>query len=489
MLALTDVELDAFADPVLFQERVLGRQLWGRQKEIAYSVDNNWLTAIKGCHGSGKTFVVAGLVLNWLIKHKRGRVFTTAPTLRQVKSFWKDVYMAWQESPVARMLLPEPTTTGLEVSKENYAFGASSSKGVNVQGFHGEDVLIVGDEAPGIDTEIWDAIQGIRMAGNVHMVILGNPVVPVGQFFDAFGKERAQWNLISISALDTPNMTDEFTGQQLTLEQLIELPENRLDYSPYKSLTTRRGVVDRYLSWGPNHPKFRSRVMAEFPSQSPNSVFDLAWIERAKRDPTERELEKAKICKIQVGIDVAGPGDDETALCARVGGIILEQHAWNMADPIGPVMEVLYKLKRHPLYDLGVVVVDITGIGYHFAPRIAEGGYQVYGFNASQRAVDAEQYSNGKSEAYFTTREYFKYNDVSNLQDEECEAQLTTMQYRETSRGRTEILHKDEMRKLGVPSPDRAEALILSFCRVVPREIRMVMGGEGTEEFYKISDI
>ncbi len=405
----------------------------------------------------------------------------TAPTLRQVQLFFREISLA-RDSSTIRSLLPEPSSIRLDISADRYAFGATSSKGVNVQGLHGSHVLIIADESPGIEMEIWDAIEGIRAGGHVSVLKLGNPVVPIGDFFDAFQpKGKKVHNNISISAFDTPNLQHEVTGEPLSMDELVNMDEERLDWAPFPFLIKRRWVKERYLVWGENHPKFRSRVLAEFPQHSPYAVFHLAWIERAKRDPTERELELVSRhqLRIQVGIDVAGPGDDETALCARVGGIILEQHAWHEDDPLPQVLAVLHRLRSHPLYALGYIVVDITGIGFHFARRIADNQFKnIYGFNAQQRAVDGGQYANGKSEAYFQAREYFKLGEVSGLRDEECEAQLTTMLYHETPRGLTEIRSKDYMREeVKVPSPDRAEAMIFSFMTVTPREQSFTMGG------------
>jgi phage terminase large subunit len=167
---------------------------------------------------------------------------------------------------------------------------------------------------------------------------------------------------------------------------------------------------------------------------------------------------------------VAGAGADETALKARVDGIIIAEHAWSDADPRGPVCKVLNQLRQHPQYPLGYVVIDVVGVGHGFAQHIADQGFSVYGFQAGARAVNATQFANQKAEAYFRMREFFKEGLVSNLSDEDTEAQLSTLQYRETSRGLTEIEHKVEARRRGLASPDRAEALIMAFMRVVARE-------------------
>lgn len=505
---LSRKETEAFLSPDTFSAVHLGRRLWAKQREIALSVERHTQTTVKGCHASGKTFVASGLPLYRLIRHRvSSKVFVTAPTLRQVKTFWGEIAMARSSSKTVSELLPEPSTIRLQVTNDRYAFGASSSRGVNVQGLHAENVLIICDEAPGIEPDIWDAIEGIRAGGHVNVLKLGNPVVPIGEFFDSFTRSRAIHNCISISAFDTPNLQNELiksadpaTGLPVPLkvEDLLTMSEERLDWAPYPFLITRRWVKERYIVWGPNHPKFRSRVLAEFPQQSPYAVFELAWIEKAKRDPTEKEIEKAKGLRIQVGIDVAGPGDDETTLTARVGGIILCQHAWHDSNPKPAVLKVLgslqtgiVQMKDGPLVKtagLGNIVVDVTGIGYYFARGIVEGGFRkVYGFNASQAPVDGTQYKNGKSEAYFQAREYFRAGEISGLMDEECEAQLTTMLYHETDRGLTEIRSKEYMREeVKVPSPDRAESLINSLMRVVPKQQGMTFGGAGT---YEISPI
>ena len=469
-MTVSDEEFrQSIQDPVAFQRSWLKRSLWKKQREIAQSIRDNDLTAVKGCHASGKTHVAAGMPLWWLAAHKRGKVLTTAPTIRQVKLMWEEIALARRESWLPQVF-PEPGILGMKIDEGRYAMGASSSRGVNMQGFHGSDVLIIADEAPGIETDIWDAIEGIRAGGRVRVLQLGNPVIPSGHFFESFNRGRSITNCISISAFDTPNLQHETERRPLTIEELMTMSEDRIAYAPVPSLVTRSWVRERHKVWGPDHPKYKSRVLAEFPSQSPYSVFHLEWIEKAKREATEEEIKRGANSVIQVGIDVAGAGSDETALCARVDGMILCQHAWPDPDPRGPVSRLLGELSHHPRYRLGAVVVDCVGIGYNFALHLADQGFPVHGFQAGGRAQQDGLYTNAKAEAYFYAREYFRHGWISGLADEECEAQLTTIQYVENSRGKTEIESKEDMRKRGVPgSPDRAEALILAFSRFVPQ--------------------
>jgi hypothetical protein len=471
-----------FERPELFSKTFLLRKLWAKQQEIARSVAANPLTAVKGCHASGKTFVASGLPLWWITRYRQAVAYVIAPTQRQVKTFWGEIHMArLNAAPALRQILPEPLQLSLHISPDRYAAGASSSRGVNVQGLHGKNVLLIGDEAPGIEAEIWDAIHGIRAGGNVRFVTLGNPVIPTGEFFDSFHRGRSIWNCISISAFDTPNLQHETEGRPLTIEELMTMPAERLEWCPFPALITRAWVAERYRAWGPSHPKYMSRVLAQFPTQADNAVFALAWIEKAKRDPTDRELAEARKHVIQVGIDVAGAGSDETVLVARVAGIILELHAWPDADPLLKVIRVLGRLRAHPLYRLGTIVVDIVGIGYNFALRLADHGFRdnLFGHIAGAAPQDKSIYADQKAETTFQAREWFKAGLISGLgtltrddettePEEETEAQLATMLYRETNRGTTEIVPKKEMLRLhNVPSPDRAEALVMAFMHVV----------------------
>jgi hypothetical protein len=103
----------------------------------------------------------------------------------------------------------------------NFAIGFSTNQSENFQGYHGKQVLIIADEAPGIESGIWDAIAGTMAAGKVHIIMAGNPTMPSGAFFDAFTRERALWHCIGIDAFDSPNL------KGLTLEKLLQLDPAR----------------------------------------------------------------------------------------------------------------------------------------------------------------------------------------------------------------------------------------------------------------------
>lgn len=455
---------DTFVDPVLFQRRVLGRNIWSAQERIARAVASRRHVAAKGCHASGKTYVSAGLVPWWLTRHARGKVLTVSPTLRQVKVFWDEVELARRQASIR---FPECSTTGLRISEERYGLGISSSRGVNIQGFHGSDVLIIADEAPGIDGELWEAIEGIRAGGRVTLLELGNPTISSGHFFENFGRGRTTCECITISAFDSPNLAG------LTINDLLTMNEDDMQVAPWPQLTTREWVRDRYRRWGPSNPAYVSRVLGEFPSQADDSVYSLEWIEGAARRQatTETLAELARRGEgIRIGVDVAGPGEDETVMYARVGGCILGMSAFPQADPRGALLDAVASYRGHPLFPLLSVLVDIDGIGYYFAQHLADAKLPVYGFRAGGSPINSEHFVNAKAEAHWALREHLERGAVSGLTDEETQAQLAGIRYSHTPGGRVEIESKEDARKRGVSSPDRAEALVLSYVPIVPRQ-------------------
>jgi phage terminase large subunit len=182
-------------DPVLFASSVLGANLWQAQIDILHSIQQHRRTAVKACHAAGKTFVIAAGALWWLARYSDGIVLTTSPTQRQVRTqLWSEIHRAVAQ---ARVPYPELKTTELKLRDDaNFALGFSTNQAENFQGYHAKHILIIADEAPGIDSAIWDAIAGTMAGGKVHIIMAGNPTSPSGAFYDAFTRERALWTAL-----------------------------------------------------------------------------------------------------------------------------------------------------------------------------------------------------------------------------------------------------------------------------------------------------
>ena len=201
--------------------------------------------------------------------------------------------------------------------------------------------------------------------------------------------------------------------------------------------------------------------------QSEDALLSLTWLEQAKlRTEGDGEL--------SAGIDVAGPGEDETVLCIRRGPKIVLLETWANRDPRGDLVAALRPYKTQ----LKQVNVDSVGIGYYLAQHLKDQRLPAREINVGEAARDSEKYSNLKAELYWGFRMRAQSGDLVGLTDERTIAQLAGIRYSHNSRGQIVIESKDDARRRGVKSPDRAEAVMLAFAE--PR-----FSGYGLWEFYR----
>lgn len=437
-------------------------------------------TAVKACHASSKTFTAADAIALALLAG--GDVLTTAPTWEQVKTvLWgalhRTLYDLQKRHGVANWSINQ---TDIKTASGALALGLSTNEGVRFQGFHARPdsfLLVIFDEAPGVMPDIYDAVAGISAGGDVRKLYIGNPVIASGPFFDIYAGDVPGWGRYTIDAFDTPNL------HGLTLAELLALPEHELDRNVRPYLVDRRWVRDRYYEWGEDHPLWESRVRGRFPLQAEDALISLAWLEQAKLRPAAFD----KHAPIRAGIDVAGPGEDETVLCVRQGPKVLELQGWAQADARGSCLATLNEWRERGSVER--VAVDVAGIGHYFATHIEDAGYRVERVNVGESPTSdaaAEKYRNLKAEVYWSLRDRLRDGAFAGLTDQRTIAQLAGIRYQHDSRGRVEIEKKEDARKRGVKSPDRAEAVALAFWEDPRAEYagiigqRAAMAGYGT---------
>lgn len=442
-----------FADPVRFARTVLQANLWETQERILAALAKpNARVAVKSCHASGKSHVAAAAALWFPIAYPDGITLTTAPTWVQVsKTLWGEIH---QHISKSRIVLPKASTTELRLGPKNYALGLSTNEGVRFQGLRGNKTLIVLDEAPGIKPEIWEAIESIRAGGDVRVLAIGNPTIPGGPFYDAFTRNREHWTTMTISAFDTPNL------RGLTLDDVLAMDEAALDVAERPYLTLRRFVANAYRESGPESAFYQARVLGDFPAQADDALISLAWVDAAMHREPEPLPERWLHGHVTAGLDVAGPGKNETVLILRCGRTILLEKAWAQAEFEGPLLETLRPWRER----LRSVNVDAAGIGYKVAQYLQnEHGLPVRFINVGEATSDTERFKNLKAELYWGLRLRFQEGDVAGAMSDTLVQQLCSLKYKLNERGQVEIEKKEQALKRGVVSPDRAEALMLAF--------------------------
>ena len=446
---------------------IFGHDHWYKAEDILRDIfQPNARVAVKGCNASSKSYLAADAIVLTLLAG--GDVLNTAPTGDQVEGvLWRQVRQTVQDCKL--------DTAGWKVNQTSIvlptgetAQGRSTDQGVRFQGYHarpGAPLLIVVDEAPGVIGEIMEAIGGISAGGDVRLLLLGNPIIPQGAYYEIFERDLPNWTKHTISALQNPN----FEG--VTLEDLLAMSDEEVanDVRPY--LATRKWVRDAYYEYGPNSAYWYSHVLGEFPLDAVESLISPSQIKRAQDIPgglSEYIHPEKGGLPLVAGIDVAGPGEDETVVCIRQGRTILDLQSTQSSDPRGWVREILLSWTQRGLQE---VHVDEIGQGYYFLKdledHLGDRGIRIIGINVGEKksmSPDSQRkFANLKAELYWRLRERFIDGQIGGLDDLAAAIQLGSIRYVENRQGKTEIEQKSKLKSRGFKSPDRAEAIMLAF--------------------------
>lgn len=441
-------------DPVYFLRELLGCKPWSKQIEIIEAVRDRSKVAVRSAHGSGKDWIAARTILWFLFAHAPVRVVSTAPTDRQVAGIlWKEIAVAHKNAliPLGGRLL----TQELHISEDRFGLGFTTASktegeaGSRFQGWHAPSILIVVDEASGVALEIYAEISGLLSSANAHLLLIGNPTNPTGEFADSF--KDSDFQKFKISAFDTPN----FTAFGITQEDIENdtWKEKITGPLPYPALVTPEWVADRYRKWGKESPLYQARVLAEFPTGGTDTLFPLDWLTRAQEATHVIPAPNDTI----LSADVARFGGDRTVVMERRGGVLKTIGRYSKQDTMtttGYIIEAFRKTRAR------VVVVDVIGVGAGCVDRLREQHIPVIGFNGGSAPRDKERFLNKRAECYWRLREALEKNELCLAEcHEDLIAQLSALKWKPDSqgKGRIQIESKDDMRRRGIPSPDDAD--------------------------------
>ena len=311
-------------------EEVLGRTSNQNQNKINQAVANYSRVGIYTCHSIGKTFTVANLALWFLYNFPPSLVIVTAPSDRQVENLlWGEIRTAFENSkfPLGGNL----TRMRLEIRKDWYALGfsprksakpqkmvdATEQQGSVFQGWHNQNIMIIFDEAVGIDADIWTQAEGLLTSGViVKFVCIGNPTTKNCIFYSKINLQT--WKSIQITCYETENMIANGLTTEAKLKKEIETVkklsmrwlENRLSsyFNPVPHLISPRWVIERALEWGTGDARFIGKAVGDFPEIDDFSLIQFADVRKA-----QSRTHGAKENGIRfIGVDVARKGTNKT---------------------------------------------------------------------------------------------------------------------------------------------------------------------------------
>ncbi|MGQ5576758.1 hypothetical protein [Streptomyces sp. ECR3.8] len=438
-------------NPVGWVRERLGQVVWSKQRDIMLSIRDHRRTAVRSCHGVGKSHTASLVASWWLDTHPPGEAFvvTSAPTFAQVRAIlWRYIRRVHRRGKLAGRV----NQTEWHMEDELVAFGRKPADHDEsaFQGIHARYVLVILDEACGIPEQLWVAADALTTNSDCRILAIGNPDNPASHFRKVC-QPGSGWNVIGISAFESPNLTGE------------EVPEDVA-----QALVSRGWVEEKATEWGEDNPLYKSKVLGEFSEDAPNKVVRASDIAKCRIDP-EAKPTAADLEPVELGVDVGG-GGDETVIRERRGrraGREWRAHT-DRPEKIAPL--VLQALKES---GATAVKVDSIGIGFGVIGELrnlaGQGKHsaRIVGVNVGEKSSQPGKFKNLRAEIWWeigrslSERQGWDLSQMANA--DTTVAQLLEPLWEVDAQGRIFVEPKDEIRKRLGRSPDNADALLLAF--------------------------
>ena len=439
-------------DPVLFAREVLLFEPDKWQREALMDLAENPKVAIKSGQGVGKSGMEAVALLWFLTCFPYPRVVATAPTKQQLHDvLWSEV-SKWQErSPLLREVL-KWTKTYIYMKGHEKRWFATARTATKPE----DNMLFIIDEASGVADPIMEAILGTLSGGNNKLLMCGNPTKTTGTFYDAFYSSRWMYKCHTVSSEDSPRTSKD----------------------------NIKALIDRF---GYDSNVVRVRVRGLFPKQEDDVFISLQLLEEAVKLEvnTEDLADSATPQRIDIGVDVARFGDDNTAIAQKIGMEIpplLIRHGQDTMRTVGDVVRI-YKdlMELYPTFeDYVYVKIDDTGVGGGVSDRLKEVKEEegldkmlVIPVNFAKKAPKAKSarfYDDIVTWMWATVRDLMEAKEVKLPDDSILIGEFSTRKYHFLSNGKQRLESKDDLKKRGLNSPDRADAVALACMPVYKKK-------------------
>jgi len=424
-------------NPTLFVKEVLkaNPDTW-QETFLTHIAKGNRRISVRSGHGVGKSTAASWAIIWYLLLRYPVKVVVTAPTSSQLYDALFAELKRWVKE------LPETLRDMLEVKQDRIevkeaateAFvSARTSRAEQpeaLQGVHSENVMLVADEASGIPEAVFEAAAGSMSGHNAVTLLLGNPVRSSGFFYDTQNRLANDWVTMKVSCVDSPRVSDAYVEE----------------------------MKSRY---GEESNAYRIRVLGEFPRSDDDTIIPMELLELAKH----RDVETSQHAKLIWGLDVARFGGDRSALSKRQGNALIEPtKTWKNLDLMQLTGAVVAEWEALPPSQRPhEIMVDSIGLGAGVVDRLRELGLPARGINVSESPAMGTTYRNLRAELWYKCKAWFEARDCRIPNDEELVAELATVRYFFSSSGKMQVEGKDDIRKRGLKSPDKADSFVLTF--------------------------
>ena len=399
-------------------------------------------SAVASGHGIGKSAMVSWLIYFLMSTRVDTRGAVTASTQFQLEDKTWPELSKWHNLAINKhWFLWIATTFSFaaypEDKRKNYRATAASVSETNTEAFaglhnEGGTVFVLFDEASGVFKKIWEEDNEELTNDEDLMFAFGNPTKPDGEFADCFDKHAHMYRTRHVDSREV-------------------------------SFTNKNALADILRKYGEDSDEAKVRVKGQFPSQSFNGFFAADMIQAS----VDREEYGDPGAALIMAVDVARFGNDKSVIGFRQGRNgrfpILE---FGKISTVQLVQIVAGEINaKRP----DAVVIEGTGIGAGVIDQLRALGYKIIEVHPGAAATRHDLYVNRRAE-YFSEFRDWVYDDGCLPNDPKLRAEMLGMMYSlDRHAQRVKIEAKEDMKKRGLSSPDRADMLALTFAVKIPR--------------------
>lgn len=403
--------------------------------------------AIASGHGIGKSAITAWIV-GWIMSTRpfaKGTVTaTTAPQLES--KTWAEI-AKWTRKSLTAHWFDISTGRGSMkmVHRENpdaWYCTAQTCREENSEAFAGQHAanstsFYLFDEASGVPNTIKEVAEGGLTDGEAHMYAFGNPTQNSGWFYDCFNSQRHRWGTRQIDSRSV-----QITNKA-TIQEWID------DY----------GVDSDFV---------KVRVRGMFPAMSAKQFISVTDADAALGRHLRREqygfAPKILTC------DPAWEGDDELVIGMRQGLRFDILRVIPKNDNDIEIANILANLEDE--HEADAVIIDMGyGTGIYSAGQTMGRDWLLAAFGSASPDPGC---LNLRAFMWREMRDWLKKGGAINddKDGKMLHAELIGPQTVPRADGAIQLESKKDMKRRGQPSPNRADALALSFAFPVARKFR-----------------
>lgn len=243
------------------------------------------------------------------------------------------------------------------------------------------------------------------------------------------------------------------------------------------SFVDKSWIEEMKAKYGESSPLFRSAVLAEFSQSDEGAFISLEAVQRCIRQPPGPAGRE-----IVAGVDLsASDGGDESVIVVRRGNTVASIVAFRDSDAMRVAGRCIMALTDQRI-PRGCVFADAGGLGVGIVDRMRELGWPVNGVHFGGSPLSADpRFGNRMTELWCRMKEEIEACRIALPNDDALIAQLTGRRAIVQSSGKIKLESKAEMKRRGLPSPDRADALALALLSPSSGRIRRTIPDSETK--------